>query len=101
MEEVILTDIQIAQTSPALSWMSDRKKFPYPGHFNKKVPLKVRMNKTIVPCIIFRKEQINMKAEHGNEYYAWVNSYGAVSAILPNGEKLGLKPGEFEVIEFH
>lgn len=30
-----------------------------------------------------------------------VNSHGAVSVILPNEQRLGVKPYEFEVIEWH
>lgn len=94
--------ISIAKTSPALEWKSDKKgSFAYPEHFKNKVPLKVRMNTTVKPDMFFRKEQVGMRAVYSNEYYAWVNSYGALSAIMPNGEKLGLKPGEFQVIEFH
>jgi len=99
---VTLTEIEIAKTSPALNWKSDRKgSCAYPKDFNNKVPLKVRMNKTVKPDMIFRKEQVGMQAVYSNEYYAWVNSYGALSVILPGGEKLGLVPGEFQVIEFH
>jgi hypothetical protein len=35
-----------------------------------------------------------------HDYDAWVNQHGAVAAILSGGE-LGLKPDEFEVIEWH
>ncbi len=99
---VTLTEIEIAKTSPALNWKSDRKgSCAYPKDFNNKVPLKIRMNKTVKPDMIFRKEQVGMQASYSNEYYAWVNSYGALSAILPGGEKLGLVPGEFQVIEYH
>jgi hypothetical protein len=42
----------------------------------------------------------NTIAVKGEEYDAWVNRNGAVSAILPNGELLGLKPDEFEVTEW-
>ena len=38
-------------------------------------------------------------ARDGVIYDAYSNPYGAISAILPNGEKLGLKPGEFEFTE--
>lgn len=34
-------------------------------------------------------------------YEAWTNSHGAVCAICANGELLGLKPHEFEVVEWH
>jgi hypothetical protein len=38
-------------------------------------------------------------AKGGMEYEGSSNQNGAISAILPNGEKLGLKPGEFEFLE--
>lgn len=90
-----------ALTSPALTWLSDRKgSFAYPKKWNKQVPLKVSLNKTVTPDINFsgKEEMIALKDQ---EYYAWVNSYGAVSAILPNGECLGLYPNEFVVTAFH
>ena len=30
----------------------------------------------------------------------WTNSHGAVAAVLPDGQRLGLKPDEFEVVEW-
>jgi hypothetical protein len=30
-----------------------------------------------------------------------VNSHGAVAGWCDNGEKLGVKPGEFDVVEWH
>jgi hypothetical protein len=38
-------------------------------------------------------------ARDGYEYEGYSNDNGAISAILPNGEKLGLMPGEFEFLE--
>ena len=38
-------------------------------------------------------------AREGYEYEGDSNPQGAISAILPNGEKLGLMPGEFEFLE--
>ncbi|MBX8557026.1 hypothetical protein K5D56_26145 [Pseudomonas cichorii] len=32
---------------------------------------------------------------------AWTNKHGAVSAVMPDGKRLGLKPGEFEVDTWH
>lgn len=93
--------IKLAKESPALHLISNMKGlFAYPSHWKSKVPLKVKMNKTVGPDMPFlfpSKE----KCIEGNEYYCTVNSYGALCAILPDGEKLGLKPGEFDVIEFH
>ncbi|SEI17012.1 DUF4406 domain-containing protein [Pseudomonas asplenii] len=32
---------------------------------------------------------------------AWTNSHGALTAVLPDGRRLGLRPGEFEVDSWH
>lgn len=34
----------------------------------------------------------------GQELNCWTNSHGAVAAVLPGGDFLGLKAGEFEVL---
>jgi hypothetical protein len=95
--------IKITMGSPALEMISNKTgKFAYPERWQRKVPLKVKMNYTVVPDLPFLMPTADGTiCIGGNEYYVWVNSYGAVSAILPNGERLGLKPDEFEVIEFH
>lgn len=92
-----------ANSSPALQWRCDRTgKAHYPYNWFDKVPLKVRMATTVESDL---KEFIpvpegTVALAHG-EYYVWVNSYGAVSAILSNGQKLGLVPKEFVVTEWH
>ena len=95
-----------ALNSPALNWQSDRGgKMNYPANFRGRVPLKVKVAKNVTPdlpmfsnILGIQKDDICLK---DNEYYVWVNSYGAVSAILPNGKKLGLLPSEFDVTEWH
>lgn len=95
-----------ALTSPALKWQSDKKgKAAYPANFRGRVPLKVKVTKTVRPVMpglapIFgiKKGTFCLK---DHIYVVWVNSYGAVSAILENGEQLGLLPSEFDVIEWH
>lgn len=99
------TDQQLneALTSPALTRRSDLPgKFHYPHNWYDKVPLKVKMATTVksdLPDLMPVPKGTEAIAQ--NEYYVWVNSYGAVSAILPNGEKLGLMPSEFVVTEWH
>lgn len=95
-----------ALTSPALKWQSDRKgRSAYPANYRGRVPLKVKVAKTVRPDFIqlspilgIKKDTICLK---DNEYLVWVNSYGAVSAILENGERLGLLPSEFDVVDWH
>lgn len=92
--------LKIANTSPALAWQSDKHgEFAYPANYRGRVPLKVKLAATVLPDLPF--VPIGTVAEKDEEYFCWVNSYGAVSAILPNGEKLGLRPGEFDVVEWH
>jgi len=95
-----------ALLSPALEWQSDRGgRFDYPANFRGRVPLKVKVAKKVEPDLPWLKKELGVKDDtvclKDNEYYVWVNSYGAVSAILPNGERLGLLPSEFDVIEWH
>lgn len=88
-----------AKTSKALEKMhfSDDE-FNYP--WGDRVPLKVIMLKTVYPDMPFLAKEDTV-CKRGEEYYCWVNSYGAVSAILSNGDQLGLKPKEFVVTEYH
>jgi hypothetical protein len=95
-----------ALSSPALQWQSDRGgRNNYPANYRGRVPLKVKVAKKVEPDLPWLKKELGVKddtvCQKDNEYYVWVNSYGAVSAILPNGEKLGLLPSEFDVIEWH
>jgi hypothetical protein len=95
-----------ALTSPALKWQSDRGgRSDYPAKFRGRVPLKVIVAKNVTPDLMEFKKELRIKDDticlKDNEYYVWVNSYGAVSAILPNGERLGLLPSEFDVTEWH
>jgi len=92
--------IAISKTSPALSDRSKEKgKFAYPERWNNKVPLKIRMLKTVTSDMpMFFPDAADLITVTQNEYYCYVNRYGALSAILHNGKQLGLKPDEFEVI---
>lgn len=105
MDKNNLTPREVSNTSPALEWQSDKPgRSAYPANFRGKVPLKVKMAKTVFPdapisaVLGVNKSVVCNKDE---EYFVWVNSYGAVTAVLPNGERLGLIPSEFDVIEWH
>lgn len=91
----------VADTSPALEWRSD----DYPNRFKNRVPLKVKAVKTVrpaFPCMALAEGSKEPAICLRNQvYFAWVNSYGAVSAILPSGDMIGLLPSEFEVVECH
>ena len=75
--------------------------FDYPERFNDRVP------KTIEIVRGARSDHFatlsigrDLIASKGETYPAWTNRHGAVSAILPCGEKLGLYPNEFKVSEW-
>lgn len=80
--------------SPALRM----RKPGYPARFNGRVPRLVRTRRTIRPDLPFLAGP-NCVARETNVYLAWTNSYGAVAAVTPGGN-LGLKPDEFEVVEW-
>lgn len=40
-------------------------------------------------------------AKEGQTYPVWTNSHGAVTAVMENGIRLGLRPAEFEVDSWH
>lgn len=68
----------------------------YPEKWKNKVPLKVRVLTNITSDLPGDKSMVIA----GREYYVWVNSYGAVSAIVGTVE-FGLKPGEYQITEWH
>lgn len=92
---------EIALTSSALKFQSTDSKHPYPSRYNGKVPLKVKMNKTVLPDSFPFIRQEHLRAEINKEYYVYVNSFGAVSAIMKDGKQLGLKQWEFEITQWH
>ena len=75
--------------------------------FGDRVPLAVRMLKTVtadpMPMIGFAycKDGTPPVALINQVLPAWTNSYGALAVVLADGEKLGLKPSEFEVVSWH
>lgn len=88
-----------AMESPALFGVS--------AHWPKKwdrVPKRVLMLSMVVSdhlLVMVNPELRGLAAVKGQDYLAWVNIHGAVSAVLPGGHRLGLYPAEFEVVEFH
>jgi len=77
---------------PALHHQSDS----YPDRFKGRVPLRVRMLRTVGPDFCFLAPNIE-PAQRGVEYPAWTNSHGAVCRAVDGKADLGLKPDEFEV----
>ncbi|WP_282366529.1 DUF4406 domain-containing protein [Pseudomonas sp. PS02290] len=85
---------------PALHSRSDG----YP--FGNRVPRTVRMVKTVTadPMPVLGYSYIKgavPTAVISQTFPAWTNKHGAVSAVMPDGQKLGLKCGEFEVASWH
>jgi hypothetical protein len=74
--------------------------FDYPERFGDRVPKTVRTKRRVTADFPICLSKPDCVAECDSVYPAWTNSHGAVSAILPNGEKLGLYPREFEVVEW-
>lgn len=85
--------------SPALTYRSAH--YPRNGFegAENRVPLRVRTTRPVHSDFggIFGPPLLCFE---GAEYDVWVNSHGAVAAILPDG-LLGLKPGEFTVVAYH
>lgn len=70
--------------------------------FGNRVPKTVRLKTTVKSdWQVVLVEGRELRAPQGACYPAWTNSYGAVSAVLPDGSKLGLYPREFEIVEWH
>lgn len=75
--------------------------------FGDRVPAQVRLRQTVtadpMPVIGFayRNGKPPQVAIIGQVLPCWTNSLGAVAVVFPDGEKLGVKPDEFEVAEWH
>jgi hypothetical protein len=74
----------------------------YPKIWEGKVPKTVRMLKTVHSDIPLLLPGGNWVCEQGRCYQVIVNAFGAVSAWVGPGDNdfLGLKPDEFEIVEF-
>lgn len=92
MNPIVVPDLDC----PALHFISDG----YPPNFRGRVPRKIRMAKTVRPDWQMA-HQSGVVLEMDREYYAWTNSNGAVCGICDNGKRLGVKPFEYDVIEWH
>jgi len=90
---------------PALKHQSDC----YPSKWMGRVPKKVRMLQTVRPDLpqFMRSEDWDTIALNGEQYDAYTNSHGVVCAFVavteqnPDGKLLGLKPDEFEIVEWY
>lgn len=77
----------------------------YPAHWNDRVPKRVRLLCRVFPDCAWVwstvEELQKLDRQAGEEHDVYVNSHGAVSVILPGFDQLGVRPDEFEVIEWH
>ena len=78
----------------------ENPEFNYPARFQGRVPKTVLVKGNVRSSMFARPPGQELRAKSGFEYPAWTNRHGAVSAILPCGEKLGLMPYEYEVTEW-
>lgn len=83
--------------SPALTHQSEH----YPPRYRGRVPWKIKMACTVRPDLEWMFKTRGTVAVRDEVYECWVNMHGAVSAICRNGERLGVKPAEFDVVEWH
>ena len=60
--------------------------------------MKIIMLENVIPDFLFLAKPGTILWA-GKTYEATVNKCGAVIAICENGETLGVKPGEFKVVE--
>jgi hypothetical protein len=66
------------------------------------VPKKIKMAKTLYPDLPWMPGiKPGTMLELNMVYDCWVNIHGAVAGWCDHGEKLGVKPGEFDVVEWH
>ena len=70
--------------------------FHYPARFEGRVPKTVRTYHEVRSFWMLRPAIV----APAGIYPAWTNRHGAVSAILPDGERLGLLPSEYTVEEW-
>lgn len=70
--------------------------------YGDRVPRTVRMLVTVTSDRILDVEPAGTpEAKEGHTYAAWTNSHGAVTAVMGDGKRLGLRPAEFEVDSWH
>lgn len=88
--------VSMIDHGPAVVRRCTEKGYP----FGDRYPIRVKVLRAVTSDFPWLKGSETMFADSGKEYPAWTNSYGAVSAILNDGRKLGLYPSEFEVTEW-
>lgn len=86
---------------PALHARHIAKGYPFGHRVPKTVRLKQTVTTDLIPGTHIFISPDPLVAVNSTTYPAWTNSYGAVAAVISEGRHLGLKPDEFEVVEWH
>lgn len=75
----------------------------WPKRFGNAVPMRIRMTQTVRPdfAFILPPEKRGMVLHADEVYEATTNSHGAVCGVCECGNLLGVKPDEFEVVEWY
>ena len=61
--------------------------------------MRIKMLTTVKPGLVFLIAKPGTVLSAGREYKAMANQHGAISGLCDNGEWLGVKPGEFELLD--
>ena len=70
----------------------------YPAVFDGRIPKRIQMTKTVRADLPGSNCPAALR---GEQYACWVNQHGAVAACVGKHHRLGLKPEEFFVVEWH
>lgn len=92
------------QDSPFWNSIALKKRSEHwPKRFGNAVPMRIRMLMTVRPdfAFILPPEKRDMILIQGRTYDATTNSHGAVCGVCGCGNVLGVKPDEFEVVEWY
>lgn len=85
---------------PALHVRRVDKGYPFGDRVPKTIQLLRDVSTDVIPGGGYITDR-PLFADGGKTYPAWTNKYGAVAAVFPDGRNLGVKPDEFEVVEWH
>ena len=76
---------------PALSCRWTDKGYP----FGNRIPLTIKLTCRVRPDLPLGRD---IEGNEGETFPAWTNSYGAVSALMPDGKLLGVNPTNLQLL---
>lgn len=94
----MVADVELQLTPRDSSALTRSAGGGYPAEFQGRVPWRVRLTRTVRPLPMHGR---SIAGYEGEEFDVWVSRHGVVALILGDGKLLGVKPGQFEVIEWH